>query len=178
MFLGITLLVLGSLGALTAVDLSSFAGFFAGTFVSGVGFGAGFQGGMRTVVPLIAEHERPGVLSAVYVVCYLGMGLPAFIAGILVVHGGGLAAATRDYSWFVVALAVVTLIASCAAKRRWPRPDTRTRQAEEGLCGPEFLSALAAPGPGGSEPGGVEGREHAGAHARPGAAPCPGGVRA
>ncbi|MFE4969003.1 MFS transporter [Streptomyces sp. NPDC056660] len=111
MFFGITLLVLGSLGTLTAVGLSSFAGFFAGTFVSGVGFGAGFQGGMRTVVPLVAEHERAGVLSAVYVVCYLGMSLPAVIAGVLVVHGGGLAAATRDYSWFVVALAVMTLIA-------------------------------------------------------------------
>ncbi|MFE2376573.1 MFS transporter [Streptomyces sp. NPDC059398] len=111
MFLGVTLLVLGSLGTLTAVELSSYAGFFAGTFVSGVGFGAGFQGGMRTVVPLVAEHERAGVLSAVYVVCYLGMGLPAVVAGVLVVHGGGLAAATRDYAWFVVALAVMTLIA-------------------------------------------------------------------
>ncbi|WP_307865530.1 MFS transporter [Streptomyces montanisoli] len=111
MFLGVTLLVLGSLGTLAAVELSSFAGFFAGTLVSGVGFGAGFQGGMRTVVPLVDEHERAGVLSAVYVICYLGMGLPAVIAGVLVVHGGGLAAATRDYAWFVVALAVATLIA-------------------------------------------------------------------
>ncbi|WP_440556767.1 MFS transporter [Streptomyces sp. SCPE 10] len=111
MLCGITLLVVGSLVTLAAVGLSSFAGFFAGTFVSGVGFGAGFQGGMRTVVPLVAEHERAGVLSTVYVVCYLGMGLPAVIAGVLVVHGGGLAAATRDYAWFVVALALMTLIA-------------------------------------------------------------------
>ncbi|MCA1217592.1 MFS transporter [Streptomyces sp. 8L] len=120
MFLGITLLVLGSLGTLTAVQLSSFGGFFAGTLVSGVGFGAGFQGGMRTVVPLVAEHERAGVLSAVYVVCYLGMGLPAVIAGVLVVHGGGLAAATRDYAWFVVALAAMTLIALLRLKAPAP----------------------------------------------------------
>ncbi|MFJ9033687.1 MFS transporter [Streptomyces sp. NPDC102274] len=116
MFLGVALLVLGSLGTLVAVDFSSFAGFFAGTFVSGVGFGAGFQGGMRTVVPLVAEHERAGVLSAVYVICYLGMGLPAVIAGVLVVYGGGLAAATRDYSWFVVVFAVVTLTALLRSK--------------------------------------------------------------
>lgn len=110
MFLGIALLVLGSLGTLVAVEASSVTGFFAGTFVSGIGFGAGFQGGMRTVVSLVAEHERAGVLSSIYVICYLGMGLPAIVAGILVVHGGGLPAATRDYSWFVVAFAVATLI--------------------------------------------------------------------
>ncbi|WP_078849909.1 MFS transporter [Streptomyces sp. NRRL F-5126] len=118
MFLGVALLVLGSLGTLAAVELSSFAGFFAGTFVSGIGFGAGFQGGMRTVVPLVAEHERAGVLSALYVVCYLGMGVPAVIAGVLVVHGGGLAAATRDYSWFVVALAVATQAALLRLRAR------------------------------------------------------------
>ncbi|MCO5991890.1 MFS transporter [Actinoallomurus rhizosphaericola] len=111
MFLGIGLLVVGSLGTLVAVESSSIVGFFACTCVAGVGFGAGFQGGMRTVVPLVAEHERAGVLSTVYVICYLGMGLPAIVAGVLVVHGGGLAAATRDYSLFVVAFAVATLIA-------------------------------------------------------------------
>ncbi|GAA0691066.1 MFS transporter [Streptomyces malaysiensis subsp. malaysiensis] len=110
MFLGIALLVLGSLGTLVAVEASSVTGFFASTFVSGIGFGAGFQGGMRTVVPLVAEHERAGVLSSIYVICYLGMGLPAIVAGILVVHGGGLPSATRDYSLFVVAFAVATLI--------------------------------------------------------------------
>ncbi|MEU8125378.1 MFS transporter [Spirillospora sp. NPDC049024] len=110
MFLGITLLVLGSLGTLLAVEASSVTGFFACTLVSGIGFGAGFQGGMRTVVPLVAEHERTGVLSSIYVICYLGMGLPAVAAGILVVHGGGLPTATRDYSLFVVTFAVATLI--------------------------------------------------------------------
>ncbi|WP_134730803.1 MFS transporter [Amycolatopsis nivea] len=110
MFLGIALLVLGSLCTLAAVEASSITGFFAGTFVSGIGFGAGFQGGMRTVVPLAAEPERPGVLSSIYVLCYLGMGLPAIGAGFLVVYGGGLLNATRDYSLFVITFAVATLI--------------------------------------------------------------------
>ncbi|MWA05564.1 MFS transporter [Actinomadura sp. LD22] len=110
MLLGITLLVLGSLSTLLAVEASSVTGFFAGTLVSGIGFGAGFQGGMRTVVPLAADHERAGVLSSLYVICYLGMGLPAVVAGTLVVYGGGLPTATRDYSLFVVTLALATLI--------------------------------------------------------------------
>ncbi|WP_210718025.1 hypothetical protein [Amycolatopsis acididurans] len=73
---------------------------------------------MRTVVALVAEHERAGVLSSIYVVCYLGLGLPSVIAGILVVHGGGLAVATRDHSLFVAASAVATLIALTRTGRR------------------------------------------------------------
>ncbi|WP_051791259.1 MFS transporter [Amycolatopsis jejuensis] len=111
MFLGITMLVVSSLGTLAVVELSSVVGFFVFTFLAGIGFGAGFQGGMRTVVPQAREHERAGVLSTVYVICYLGMGLPAVVAGILVVHGGGLIAATVDYSLFVAVFAVVTLVA-------------------------------------------------------------------
>lgn len=111
MYLGVALLVLSSLATLLASELSSLAGFFAATFVAGVGFGAGMQGGMSTVVPLVAERERPRVLSVLYLICYLGMGLPAVVAGVLVVHGGGLAAATRDYALFVVAFALATLIA-------------------------------------------------------------------
>ena len=62
--------------------------FFAGTAVAGVGSGAGFQGALRTVLPLAGPQERAGVLSLLYVVSYLALGLPAVIAGFLVVHGG------------------------------------------------------------------------------------------
>ena len=71
--------------------------FFAGTAVSGVGFGSGFQGGVRTVVPVAAPHERAGVLSLLFTVSYLGMGVPAVAAGFLAVHGAGLTGAARDY---------------------------------------------------------------------------------
>jgi len=39
------------------------------------------------VVPLAATHERGGVLSILYVVSYLAMGLPAVVTGFFVVHG-------------------------------------------------------------------------------------------
>ncbi|XVQ07219.1 MFS transporter [Spirillospora sp. CA-255316] len=81
MFLGIALLVASSLATLIAVESSSLLGFFSAAFVAGIGFGAGFQGGIRAVVPLAAAHERSGVLSSLYLVCYLGMGLPAVTAG-------------------------------------------------------------------------------------------------
>ena len=85
--------------------------FFAGTAIAGVGFGSGFQGGIRTVMPLPLPHERAGVLSVLYVVSYLGMGLPAVVAGFLVVHGGGLMTTAYQYGFAVIVLALLALAA-------------------------------------------------------------------
>ena len=60
--------------------------------------GAGYQGGIRTVVPRAAPHDRAGVLSVLFVICYIGMGVPSVIAGVLIAHGGGLIATTRSRS--------------------------------------------------------------------------------
>jgi len=117
MVTGIGLLSLGVLATYLAVEEGSTVGFFAGTFVAGIGFGAGFQGGIRTVVPLAAPHERAGVLSVLYVVSYLGMGAPAVGAGVLVVHGGGLVGTSRDYTVFVVALAALALLGLLLQRR-------------------------------------------------------------
>ncbi|WP_433187550.1 MFS transporter [Actinoallomurus sp. CA-150999] len=109
MLVGITMLVVAEGCTMVAVDQSSTVGFLSSTVVAGVGFGAGFQGGIRTVAPLAAAHERAGLLSVLYVICYLGMGVPSVVAGVLVVHGGGLIATARDYMLFVLVLAAAAL---------------------------------------------------------------------
>ncbi|MFI1380679.1 MFS transporter [Embleya sp. NPDC020886] len=124
MLLGIAMLVVAMAGILLAIDRSSTVGFFAGTVVAGIGFGAGFQGGIRTVVPLAAPHERAGVLSVLYLVCYLGMGAPSVIAGISVVHGGGLVGTARAYALFVVLLALAALVALLPTSRSAHRATT------------------------------------------------------
>jgi hypothetical protein len=111
MRLGVVALVGGVALTLVAVDQRSAVGFFAATAVAGVGFGSGFQGGIRTVMPLPAAHQRAGVLSVLYVVCYLGMGVPAVVAGVLVVHAGGLLSTAHEYGYAVMLLAVVALAA-------------------------------------------------------------------
>jgi predicted MFS family arabinose efflux permease len=121
MAVGIVALILGVSLTLLALSARSAALFFIATAISGVGFGSGFQGGIRTVVPLAAPHERAGVLSLLYVVSYLGMGLPAVAAGYLTVHGQGLTGAVRDYGVAVIALAVLAsagLLRSAAGSRR------------------------------------------------------------
>ncbi|MGK3939146.1 MFS transporter [Streptomyces caeruleatus] len=102
-------------GALSAT------GFFVGGAISGFGFGSGFQGGIRMVMPHTEPHERSGVLSLLYVVCYLGFGLPAVIAGVLVVHGGGLARTANEYGIAVIVLALAALAGLLLGERRTAR---------------------------------------------------------
>jgi MFS family permease len=109
MLVGIVALITGMAVTVLAVSLGSAALFFAGSVIAGVGFGSGFQGGIRMVVPLAAAHERAGLLSLLYVVSYLGLGVPAVLAGFGVVHGGGLINTARYYGAAVIALAAVAL---------------------------------------------------------------------
>jgi len=109
MLLGALALLLGVGVTLLAIDAGATAWFFLGTAIAGVGFGGGFQGGLRTVLPLAHPHERAGVLSAIYVVSYLALGLPAVVAGVLVEHLG-VKTTAREYAAVVMVLAVLALI--------------------------------------------------------------------
>jgi MFS family permease len=109
MLAGIAALITGVAVTVLAVSLGSVAVFFAGSAIAGAGFGSGFQGGIRTVVPLAAAHQRAGLVSLLYVVSYLGLGVPAVLAGFGVVHGGGLIPTTRYYGAAVIALATLAL---------------------------------------------------------------------
>jgi MFS family permease len=122
---------------LLAVGTRSTAAFFAGTAVAGIGFGGAFQGAIRSVVPLAAPHQRAGVLSVVYVVSYLAMGLPAVIAGVLLVHEGNLVATAVQYGVAVMVLTVIALLGVIRPPRPAPEPevirDIEPGQARE-LC--------------------------------------------
>jgi MFS family permease len=117
MLTGIAALVVGAAITLAALGTGSAALFFVGTAVSGIGFGSGFQGGIRTVVPAAAPHERAGVLSLMFTVSYLGLGVPAVAAGFLAVHGAGLTGAARDYGAALIVLAALAFAALFRARR-------------------------------------------------------------
>jgi MFS family permease len=79
----------GVLLILLGVHSASLPLFFLGTLVAGCGFGAGFLGAVRSVVPLALPHERAGLMSAYYVLSYLAFCLPALLAGHLTTEGYG-----------------------------------------------------------------------------------------
>ena len=119
MALGTAALVTGVAVTLVAIAQRSLPGFFAGTAIAGAGFGAGFQGAIRTVIPLARASERSGVLSVLYVLGYLAMGLPAVLGGLRVVHGGGVIGTAREYGVVVMILAAIAL-AGVTARRPMP----------------------------------------------------------
>jgi predicted MFS family arabinose efflux permease len=105
--LGTAALLVGSGTTYLAISHDSSIALFAGMVIAGVGFGGGFQGAVRSVIPLAAPHERAGVLSLVYVVSYLAMGLPAVLAGYFVVDGGGVISTAKEYAIAVMVLAAL-----------------------------------------------------------------------
>jgi MFS family permease len=119
MFVGIAALTAGVIVTLVSVHASSTVGFFAGTAIAGIGFGAGFQGGIRLVAPLAAAHQRAGVLSLLYIVSYLGLSVPVVLAGVAVANGGGLIATTYVYGLAIIGLA---LLATIDLFRHHPNP--------------------------------------------------------
>ena len=119
-----TMLTAGTAGLVAGVAITliasatgSLAVFFVGAILAGAGFGASFQGGIRSVLPLAPAHERAGVLSLLYVIAYLSMGVPAVLGGLRVVHGGGIAATAREYGLAVIVLAASALIGLLARRR-------------------------------------------------------------
>ena len=116
--LGASALAGGVALSLAALFLDSGAAFFLGTALAGAGFGAGFQGAIRTIVPLAAAQERAGVLSVIFLISYLAMGLPAIAAGVRVVFGRGLVNTAWEYGIAVIALALLALLLAVRRARR------------------------------------------------------------
>ena len=109
MIYGAFALIAGTAAAMGALGTQSAAGFFLATALAGSGFGAGFQGAVRSVIPTAKAHERAGVLSVVFVVSYLAMGLPAIAAGFLVAHGSALLATAQHFGAVVAMLSTLAL---------------------------------------------------------------------
>lgn len=108
--LGAMLLALGVALILGAVHTASLPLFFVATLIAGSGFGAGFLGAVRSVVPLAQPHERAGLMSAFYVLSYLAFCIPSLLAGTLT-RAFGLIATTDGYGASLIVLALSALMA-------------------------------------------------------------------
>jgi predicted MFS family arabinose efflux permease len=112
MTLGASLLAAGVGIAVWSLPHHAIVVFFAGTAIAGMGFGAGFQGAVRSIVPLAAPHERAGVLSIVFIVSYLSMGAPAVAAGALVARHGNILGTSKEFGVVIMTLALAAVIAA------------------------------------------------------------------
>ena len=114
---GATGLVVGATIVLVALATRAPGLFFGGTAVAGMGFGASFQGAIRSALPLAAAHERAGVLSVIFVVAYASMALPSLGAGIAVAADTSLVRTAEGFSAFVFVLAAIAVFAIATPRR-------------------------------------------------------------
>jgi hypothetical protein len=113
---GAVMLIAGLAGTIVAIKTGSVALYLAVSAVAGVGFGAGFQGPIRALVPLADTAERPGMLSAVFIIAYVGLGLPAVIAGALVSGGASLTGVATVLALVLAVLTAGALVATVAGE--------------------------------------------------------------
>ncbi|MGO4146357.1 hypothetical protein AB4Y77_14865 [Paenarthrobacter sp. YAF11_1] len=90
---------------------------FVGAAIAGVGFGGGFQGAMRTIMPTAAPGERASLLATVYVISYLATSVPAIGAGVLA-SSWGMTATALTIGSAVIVLALVALASVLLRSRR------------------------------------------------------------
>jgi len=115
---GSAILPIGVAVILSGVASGSATLLFFGAIVSGTGFGIGFSGMLRTLLPLAQPDERAGLLAVYFVEAYLAFGIPAIAAG-LAAPRLGLIHTTYAYGGTLILLAFISL---AAMARRRARP--------------------------------------------------------
>lgn len=144
MLVGAVAMAVGVGLTLGAVELGSTPTFLVTVFAAGLGFGAAFQGGVRTVVPLARAHERAGLLSLVYVVSYVALGVPAILGGLLAVHNADLRGTAVEYGIAVIVLSLVAAAGLLVRRRTTSRTVASTANAPAAAKAPVVPPTTAA----------------------------------
>jgi MFS family permease len=110
---------------LTGVLSHQAALLFVGAAIAGVGFGGGFQGALRTIMPAAAPNERAALLATVYVISYLATSVPAIAAGVLS-SSWGINATAIVIGSAVIVLALVALVSVLSRSRAATAPTLST----------------------------------------------------
>lgn len=108
--LGVLMLVVGLVAASTSLELRSVAGFVAAAALTGLGMGLLFLMGNTLVAQSAPPAMRGQVFSALFVVAYISLGVPAIIAAVIA-EGIGLIPAYHVLALVVGVLAVGALLA-------------------------------------------------------------------
>jgi predicted MFS family arabinose efflux permease len=116
-------LAVGLLLIVASASADSTALFLAGGVIGGGGFGVAFLGALRSLSAAIPPAHRAEVMSALYVVAYLSISLPAVLAGILVTPWG----LVTTFEVFGGAIAVLALLVAFGAWRTRPAAPAEVR---------------------------------------------------
>lgn len=108
---GSVALVIGVAVALIGLHNASISIFFIGAVLTGLGFGPAWSGAFRLIISVAPTDQRAGLVSAIFVISYLGFSVPAIVAGIVSTQVG-LLTTTTWYGVVVMVLAAAATIAT------------------------------------------------------------------
>ncbi|MCP2341210.1 MFS transporter [Actinomadura rupiterrae] len=109
-------LIAGVAVALPGLAAHSPALFFTGAVLAGIGFGPSFSGALGTLTALAPPDRRAEMVTAIFVVSYLALSLPAVAAGIAVQHAG-LPRTVYVYGGAVIVLEAAALAGTLLRRR-------------------------------------------------------------
>jgi len=115
LYAGAGLLTTGVVIAMAALASGQTVLFFAGTVVAGAGVGPSFSGALRTLTGLAPAANRAEMVTAIYVAAYLGLSIPAVIAGVAVTQVGLFDTA---YGYGVVVVVLMALATALSLRGR------------------------------------------------------------
>lgn len=115
--LGGTALLLGGAAILVGINAAWPVPMLGGCVLAGAGFGSGFLGSVRSLMPLGAPEERAALMATFYMESYLAFSLPAIAGGFLAQHFGLLTAA-NIYGATVMLLALTGFTAFLILRKR------------------------------------------------------------
>jgi predicted MFS family arabinose efflux permease len=108
MLAGCLVLLVGLAVTFTAIATTTAAALLAGTAAAGVGTGLTLLGVNRTLIPLAPPGQRAGLIAAIFIISFLGLSIPALIAGVATAHFG----LHRTALAYCVAIAVLVAAAA------------------------------------------------------------------
>lgn len=111
LLIGTSLMIAGVAALLAGVETRSLVIMAAGSMIGGLGFGAGFLGSLRAVMPLAEAHQRAALTAVYYAESYLVFCVPAVAAG-FIAAAIGYSATVQIYGAVVMALAFGGLLAA------------------------------------------------------------------
>ena len=120
--------IIGPIGIICGVLGGSLVTMMVGQAIAGIGFGAAFTAALRLLFPLAAENQRAGIVSSIYVVSYVGLGVPIVIAGELI-ESLGLVSTIVWYSAATMLLALISLGQQRLLERKGSGPATNDEPA-------------------------------------------------
>jgi MFS family permease len=118
MLTGCLVLLAGLAVTFAAIATTTAAAFLAGTAVAGVGTGLALLGVNRTLIALAPPGQRAGLIAAIFIISFLGLSIPALIAGVATAHVG----LHRTALAYCLAMAALVAVAagSLMLRRRGP----------------------------------------------------------